>query len=306
MLEHIIKLLSLHRQSSNPTMPLALTFNQITRLLQTAFPPTQYLDQVEVKRSLQELEAQGEVLAGDRNRYCIAPPTVLALDNSDLSCFRFTGDRTYLGIAHQVIEGKPGGEQLNLYPKRYQIHWIKPRLEGAGIRFLSLADSLDDLPQPALPHSSNLLVPWGFDPFQLRQWANGEDIQRYVPKNNTSQNNRWHYPIRENLKNQDLLKLPTGEYLWFQDEQFYELMPDTAILAMFELDRQQECPLKVIWDVAPGRLDLQSVTLPSLYAQRIWRLTEPVEGIYRTRQLRTIEQRSLLEQIMKRLGCVLI
>ena len=306
MLEHIIKLLSQHRQSSQPAMPVALTFNQITRLLQAAFPPDLPLDLAEVKQSLQELEAQGEVLAGDRHRYCIAPPTVLTLDNSDLGCLRFVGDRTYLDRAHRAIESEPRSNRLNLYPKRHHFHWLKARLEQAGIRFLTLADSLDDLPLPVLPQPASLLTPWSLDPFQIKQWANGEDIQRYVPLVHSPQKDRWRYPIRENLQNQDLLKLPTGEYLWFQDEQFYELMPDIAILTMFALDRQQGCPLKIHWDAAPGRLNLQGVTLPSIYAQRIWRLSEPVEEVYCTRQLRTAEQRPLLEQMMKRLGCVLV
>jgi hypothetical protein len=259
-----------------------------------------------VQQILRELEARGEILAGDRNRYCMAPPIALALDEDNLTSLLFTGDRAYLTLAHQVLESQPNHQDpLVLRPKVHRFHWIKSRLSQVGVRLLTIADSLDDLPRPQKPSKAVLRSPWLRDPFEIKSWANGGDIQRYAPSN-APQADRWRYPMRETLQNQDLLLLPTGESLWFEDGNFYELEPDTAILAMFQLDKERGYPLKIIWDEALGRLNLQGVILPSAYARRIWRLSEPVEEEYRTRRTREPSKRPLIKETLKRLGCTLI
>lgn len=306
MLEKIILLLSQHRYPVNSAMPSPLTVNQITTLLNSAASPQEVLELKTVQQILRELEARGEILAGDRNRYCMAPPMALALDEENLTSLLFTGDRAYLTLAHQVLESQPNNQDpLILRPKVHRFNWIKSRLSQVGVRMLTIAHSLDDLPRPQKPSKAFLRSPWLRDPFEIKSWANGGAIQRYVPSN-APQADRWCYPIRETLQNEDLLLLPTGEFLWFEDGNFYELEPDTAILAIFQLDKERGYPLKIIWDEALGILNLQGAILPSAYARRIWRLSEPVEGEYRTRRAREPSKRPLIKETLKRLGCTLI
>ena len=140
----IILLLSNHRQSSNQEMPLALNKHQIVSLIGASISPneSQELLVTQIEAALDELQAQGEILAGSRNRYCMAPPTVLAVDNEDLTGLKFRGDRAYLTLAHQALNSPPERQQnpLLLYPQIQRFHWIKDRLSQVRVRFLTAAD----------------------------------------------------------------------------------------------------------------------------------------------------------------------
>ena len=75
----IINLLSNHRDPNDQNRPSTLNKTQIIRLLRESISPDRELSnlQEEICQVLQELEAQGEILASKGNYYCIAPPTLV-------------------------------------------------------------------------------------------------------------------------------------------------------------------------------------------------------------------------------------
>ncbi|WP_339376393.1 hypothetical protein [Calothrix sp. NIES-2098] len=261
--------------------------------------------QSQVEEALSELQAQGEIYAGVRNRYCIAPPTSLALDKDNLTGLRFRGDRTYLPLAHQVLKTEQSHDNLSIRPNIRGFYQIKNRLNQAGIRLLTVADSIEHLPYPSQPSKAVLRSRWSENPFLANNGQGQGSIQQYLPSCDTPQKNRWIPLNYHQLQDKSLLQLPTGEYLWFQDQAFYELEPDTAMLAMFYQDQETGYPLKIHWDKPQGRLNLQGTSLPSAYAQLLWRLSEPDSERYRTRLIQPLHH-PLVETIFQRLGSLLV
>ena len=72
---------------------------------------------------------------------------------------------------------------------------------------------------------------------------------------------------------------------------------------MFQLDQGAKIPIP--WDDVPGRLNLQGISLPSRYAQLLWRLSQPNADSPRTR-LFAIANRPIAREAMLRLGCTLV
>jgi hypothetical protein len=298
----IIKLLSNHRNPNNLAIPTTLNKSQIILLIRSSLPPNQSQNnlQNEIQKTLWELEAQGEILSGGRNRYCMAPPTVLTLERENLNELIFRGDRAYLSLAHQVLKTEQNLDTVDLRPKITQFERITTELNRVNIRFLTITDSVKHLPRPQKPSKTILRSPWQDNPFER------ETIFQYVPKSKTSQKERWTTVTHEQLSDSILLKLSsTEEYIWFQDKQFYELEPDTALLAMFYLDKEMECPIQVEWDSSVGKLNLQGVILPNAYARWLWQLSQPDTERYRTRCIKPINY-PLVERAFQRLGVQLV
>ncbi|KYC41677.1 hypothetical protein WA1_16690 [Scytonema hofmannii PCC 7110] len=314
--DKIILLLSNHRQPNNPTIPMTLTKQQIVSLLRSSGSPNSMqersplaqavpgLSQTEIQQALTELQARGEVYAGIRNRYCMTPPTVLTQSKDNPTGLRFRGDRAYLPLAHQALKTEQSRDDSSLHPKIHGFDRINTCLNQVGIRLITVADSIEYLPPPCQPSKAILRSPWLENPFQVKNWSD-RTIQQYVPRRDTSQKKRWTPLSYHQLQDKALLQLPTGEYLWFQDQTFYELEPDTAILAMFDKDRETDNPLKIPWDIQPGRLNLQGTILPSLYAQLLWRLSEPDSERYRHRLFEN-QNHPFVEIVFQRLGCILV
>lgn len=306
-IQTITFLLSKHRHPTNSAIPTTLTKQQIVSLVRSSLSPNQPLDELEdeIQTTLMELQAQGEVLAGTGNRYCIAPPTLLALERDNLTGLLFRGDRAYLALAHQVLKTGQSKDELTIRPKVYGFNRIRDCLKQVGIRLLTVADSINYLPDPRQPSKAVLRSPWPDNPFTISNWPNEGTIQQYIPQQNTSQRQRWKSLNYEKLQERTLLKLPTGEYLWFVDRVFYELDPDVAILAMFYKDVEMKCPLTIQWDEPQGKLNLSGVILPHLYAQCFWHLSKPDKERYRTRHFLPTYW-PLVKKTFERLGCVLV
>ncbi|KAB8313913.1 hypothetical protein SD81_040840 [Tolypothrix campylonemoides VB511288] len=305
--DKITLLLSNHRHPDNPAIPMTLSKHQIITLLRSNLSPNESQEQLqtEIQEALSELQAQGEIYAGMRNRYCITPPTVLALDRDNLSGLRFRGDRAYLPLTHQVLKTEQSNDNLSIRPKIGGFNQIKNRLSQAGIRLVTVADSIEYLPYPRQPTQAILRSPWLENPFSISNWQSKGSIHQYVPRRDTPQKSRWVPLNYQQLQDKTLLQLPTGEYLWFQNRAFYELEPDTAMLAVFYQDKETGYPLKIQWDKPQGRLNLQGTSLPSVYAQLLWRLSEPDSERYRTRLIQSINH-PIVETIFQRLGCILV
>ncbi|MBD2012431.1 hypothetical protein H6F96_00165 [Microcoleus sp. FACHB-53] len=303
--EKITLLLSSHRHPSNPAMPLALTRYQIVSLLRSSLSPNEEQQDFEAKvlDALHELQAQGEILAGTRNCYCMAPPSLVLAEQENLTGLLFRGDRAYLHLAHQALHTQQNSHNpLQLDVEVQHLHRMKECLSKVGIRLLTVDDSVERLPSPRKP-KSELRSPWSADPFSIN-WEKGKSVRRYIP-GDAVQKDRWQECHHKSLKNQDLLKIPTGEYLWFEEPHFYELEPDVAILAMFERDKETGFPIKIPWDKAQGKLNLQGIILQSAYARWLWALSKPDSDHYRTRYFQPAN-RHLVEAAFNRLGCVLV
>ena len=302
-LNQIISLLSNHRNSDRPDFPVTLSKTQIISLVGANLSPNHPQDNITttINETLRELEARGEINAGRGNRYCIALPTVLAPTKDNLTKLIFRGDRAYLPLAHKVLktEQEPTERLIRININSFEL--IKNKLSQAGITLLTVEQSIESLPLPELPPKAILRSPYSLDPFENK-------VQQYLPQNNFhTQSQRWQEITKSHLKgtNKSLLKLATGEYLWFEDSKFYELEQDRATLTMFGLDKEKNHPLQIHWDKPEGKLNLQGVSLPSAYARWLWSLSKPVENSYRTRYIKP-ENRPLVESAFNRLGCLLV
>ena len=93
-LTQIISLLSNHRNSDRFEIPITLSRTQIISLIGASLPLNIFQNNItaEIAENLRELEAEGEINVGSRNRYCIAPPTVLAQAENNLTGLLFKGD----------------------------------------------------------------------------------------------------------------------------------------------------------------------------------------------------------------------
>lgn len=301
--EQIIKLLSNHRQQHRPEQPQLLTFQTIVTLVQQSLPPQEEDISPQIDAELRELQAQGEILAGTGKKYCMALPIVLAESETDLTGLLFRGDRAYLLLAHQVLKTGQASAKLHLHPKISGFQRIKNRLKEVGIRLLTAEMIVDHLPIAELPKPCMLQGSESHNPFETFIWT--DSILQYLPQQGKQQSERWCEVIQTDLAECTLLKLPTREFIWFEANKFYELAPDAAVLAMFQLDRSASLPISIPWDEAPGRLNLQGVNLPSSHAQLLWRLSDPETDVYRTRLFSPIN-RPIAREVLQHLGCVLV
>jgi hypothetical protein len=292
----IVTILSNHRSPIDQSKPLTLTKKQILSLLESSLSPDYPQNKLsqELESSLRELEAKGEIYAGVGNRFCIAHPTVLYEEAL------FIGDRAYLSLAHQVL-GNPVTEPNKLVFPDLDFEILQQRLLERGISLITIEQSLQYLPEPSLPLIQMLR---GYEveaPFVNPDYAG---ILHYVSQWG-EQSDRWREPSRSTIRNPDLLRLPTSEYLWYEQGIFYQLEKDAAILAMFRLDREVGQPIKILWDSDRGHLDLKNVNLPSSYAQCLWRLSSPTDNDHRERYVEP-NRRNYIEEILRRLGCQIV
>jgi hypothetical protein len=300
MNEIILKILSEQRNPKSLTSPLSLNKTQILTLIRDSIPPNRPLDTLanEVHESLQELEARGEILAGARNRYCIAPPAVVSIDGDAENQFHFRGDRAYLFLAHKTLETEQNSEAIELYPK-VDIMRIKQLLNESGIRFFTLEESLHYLPTPYQLLSNNLRS------LRSEEYIDFDTTLIYIPSPNIPQRERWRKFDRSLLTGESLLRLKTGEYLWYQNKQYYELETDTGVLIMYYLDRIRKYPLEISCNRSLGKLYLRGIFLPRAYYQLILQLSKPDGEITRTRCLE-FANFPLIEKALEKLGCILV
>jgi hypothetical protein len=296
ILEKVIILLSNHRLPIDPARPLSLAKRQILSILVSSLSPEYPENRLlqELETTLRELEAKGEIYAGMGNRFCIAQPTVLYEEQL------FCGDRAYLPVAHQLL-GNAATDSTSLNFGEVTFDVLKDKLASRGISLIKIEQSLQHLLESCCPSAYMLRGYEIEDPFLNPDY---DGILHYAPRI-AEQSDRWLEPSRANLRNPDLLKLPTGEYLWHEQGVFYQIDKDTAVLAMFQLDSEVGQPINVVWDCDLGILDLRNLTLPSSYAQQLWRISSPEQQGNRVRYFQP-NYRKQVVQIFQRLGCRLL
>lgn len=292
----IVTILSEHRSPIDKSKPLTLTKKQILSLIESSLSPDYPQNKLikELESSLRELAAKGEIYTGGGNRFCMAHPTVLYEEAL------FIGDRAYLPLAHQAL-GNTVTETNKLVFPDLDFEVIQQKFSERGISLTTIEQSLQHLPAPSLPLTTMLRGYDVEDSFVNPDYAG---ILHYVPQWG-EQSDRWREPSRSTIRNPDLLRLPTGEYLWHERGTFYQLEKDAAILAMFKLDRESGQPIKIVWDSDRGHLDLKNVNLPSSYAQCLWRLSNPTDTDNRDRYVEPNRRRQI-EGILRKLGCQII
>ncbi len=297
----ITTLLSNQRQPQQLSQPLALTQRQILNSLHHAVLSDASNWQVEVQRGLDELQAQGEIVLGAGKRYCMAPPILLSIDNVDVSSLRFQGDRAYLPWVHQLLKTDQSRDEVCLRLKGQNFQQLQEKLRSSGIRIATLADSLQALPKPQRPIFLR-------NPLENSPFAEHSEIEIYVPEALKNQSERWQVRSQYSVKPwpaESILRVPDGAYLWLREGEFHELDPEVAVLAMFAQDSAAGQPLPIEWDEQPGRLNLQGVILPYVYARWLWRLSEADPNHYRTRLILP-QYRPRVKQSLSRLGCQLV
>ncbi|MBD1916254.1 MULTISPECIES: hypothetical protein [Cyanophyceae] len=308
--QDIIQLLSHHRVPGRLHLPQALTCYQLLGLLRATVPPSALANALSPSRldqALHNLEAQGEVLLGVGKRVCMAQPTVYTSDEESVTGIQFLGDRAYLRLAHQALQtGQPVTQTL-LRPKNKRLEWIQTQLGASNIGCHTPDQLVSQLPTPQLPANWQLREQHRSDnPFFTYQGF--ESILGYRPEPGR-QCDRWQPIIGlehlGSIASLRLLKTPEGEFLWFQDGQFFGITPDTAYLAMFELDLQINQPLQIALDEKPGLLDLRDTFFPKAYAQLIWRLSKPSPDHNRIRYV-DAQNQPRVKAALERLGCVLV
>ena len=310
--QDIIQLLSHHRAPGRPHLPQTLTRSQLLGLLRVTMPPSapaNALSPSHLDQALHSLEAQGEVLLGIGKRVGMAKPTVYVDGQDMIRGVQFLGDRAYLRLAHQALQTGQSVTQTQLRPKNKRFEWIQTQLKTSNIVCCTPDQLVNQLRKPQLPDTWQLKVK---DQYQIANlfftYQGVENILGYCPES-AKQGDRWQAIIGldhlSSIASLNLLKTPEGEFLWLQDGQFFEITPDTAYLAMFELDQQAQQPLQIALDEQPGRIDLQHTFLPKAYAQLIWRLSNPSPEHNRIRYVNAQNQ-PRVKAALERLGCVLV
>ena len=302
-LDAIIQILSNHRHPHDGNLPQALTRSQLTHLLKNC---PNLLNQTfpthHIHNLLTELTARGEILAGIGRRYCMAPPTVLAPEDTIVNGIRFQGDRAYLSLAHQILETDQNYDEVLMRPKLHRWQSVQERLAHVGVRAMTFTQQINHLPKLRQLSQPELRSPWPDAPFCSTQAK--QTIWHYVPQAYANQSERWQR-IETKPTADSLMRLHSGDYLWYDTQVFYELEPDTALLTAFWLDQEHKLPLKLPWDSSKGLLDLSQARLPSTYARQVWALSDAASDHYRTRYIAPVN-RPLVVEILQQLGCQLV
>jgi hypothetical protein len=307
----IINLLSNHRDPNNQSRSSTLNKTQIIRLLRESISPDRQLLslQEEICQTLQELEAQSEILASKGNYYCIAPPTLLANSREDVAGVRFRGDRAYLSVAHECLNSRnQNRDEVKIHPRIRRFDRIQAKLDPIGIRLLTAEDLIHRLPSPQKPPKYVLRCPTTLPD------SSNSGLFSYEPLPHIPQENRWQPVIVSQvstLAERSLLKLSkdrhyqNDRYFWYEGGEVYDLDRDVAVLAMFDKDRETNSPLTVIWHTSEGKLDLGDIYLPLAYIRYLWQLSGEAEQNSRIRSV-PAASRSLIEPAFQRLGCLLV
>lgn len=307
---NIITLLSNHRDPDKPHQPKALSKVKIIQILTESVSPNLEISNVrtEILQHLQDLEAQGEIISDRKNRYyCIAPPTVLANSREDIRGLLFRGDRSYLRFAHELFEIDNDREPNRIIQRRFRkFDRLQKKLYSIGIRLLTPEHLIEHLPLPQYPPKYILRCP-----IPKLEVPDGHKFFIYQAQPKTLQENRWQsLGVGASVADSSLVKITQDKYsskdryFWREGDEWYELDRETAILAMFQKDREQNAPLRVSWHTSEGRIDLRDIYLPPSYIKCLWQLC----GATDTYRLRCVDPqfRPIIAPLFEKLGCQLV
>jgi hypothetical protein len=308
--DKIITLLSNSRDPEKPHRPATLSKYRIAKFIQASTSPNRNPSALteDIAKSLQMLEAKGEILAGKRSCFCVAPPTLIAISKGNITGLIFRGDRAYLSLAHNLLGTNQNSDEVRINPMIRKFERIQKKLLSSEIRLLTAEDLTHYLPTPQDIPKYLLRCPADFPDVIDGQFF------IYNPISYTTQESRWQTLIvhhKSDLADRSLIKLSRKGYCYQNDQYFYlkgneiyELDKETAILAMFHRDLENNAPLMVSWDSFKGKLDLRDVYLPPSYLKCLWQLCRETET-YRVYSVYP-SSKPLVESALRKLGCQLI
>lgn len=301
----IVQLLSNHRRVERAVMPQALSMTQILNLLRANLDPNLPSENLatQVQADLRMLQAEGEILYASGNRYCMSPPTLLAPGRDNLVGLRFRGDRAFLSLAHEILKTNQSYQDLQLRPKIQKFDQLRSRLYKVGINIVTTDDLVHHLPPVQKPQRFALQGHERIVSDTDRQsWVEQGEVKQYVP-NWQEQSQRWQPVTNTNFESEALLRLSKDDYVWFEHDTFYDIDTNTAINAMFYLDREHRHPLQIVWlGDNMNQLDLQGIQLPTAHARLIWHLSKANTEKNRIRYV-TPANRPFVEAVLRNLGC---
>jgi hypothetical protein len=303
----VITLLSNHRHSQNASRPATLSKIKLTNLLRRSTSPDNDIAifEKEVYESLEKLEAEGEIFQGERNHYCIAPPTLLSDSLDYVTWLIFKGDRSYLPLIHEQLKTGQDCNKVNLSPKIKKFDSIQAKLTSIGINLLTCENLAEHLRDPQEPPNYSLRCSTEFPCFDEGQ------LSQYFPRPHTLQSDRWQIVDSESMPvDRRIIKLSlqhckwSDRYFWWNGNELYELEKEVAILAMFQQDSENDASLRVTWDTSEGKLDLSDIYLPPSYQRYLWQISKETET-YRVRSV-PVGFRPLVDSALRKLGCQLL
>ncbi len=296
--EELIDILSRHRAEADRYRPRPVPLRSLCLLLQLERGPGRKPPQEEeIHDALKELVARGEVTNGPRQCFSAARPAVV-FDGEGFGEARFLGDRAYLAAVHRQLETDQEVSEPRIRSRLPPVR-ARERLDNIGVPLQSWSELIEVLPQPELPTDLALRDGhWDHDPFHLF-----DRIAQYVPTIGATQVKRWIDLHPREKPRSALLQLPDRTLLWQVQMKYFCLGQETALLAMFELDRLACCPLSVPWHESSGTLDLQKVVLPAAHARLLWALSDHHPELWRTRVVRP-RNRALVRAILNSLGLI--
>lgn len=306
--QEILLLLSQQRQPEQPAKPASVSRTKILSLLRDWLDPNEDVEQLpkQMNQALHGLWIKDEILKAVGNRYCVAPPALLASSATEVNGLQFRGDRAYLTLAHETLKTSQSVAQELLRPKSRNFDSIKMKLQRVGIRLMTIREVIEKLPKPRKPQVFLLQgCKQSITDAELQGWIRQQQLSQYIPSP-AEQDGRWRSPKHKLTASEALLKHAPNDYLWLEAGEFYHLDRDTAVLSMFFLDRQHQQPIRIVWQgMEHNRLNLSGIELPYAHAQLLWQLSEAVPDQRRVRIVRP-GNRTFVQAIFEHLGCDLI
>lgn len=300
-LEVLPLLLSNYRQSDRPDRPACVTYCELKTVTVASLPPFlvgRSLGQT-LQESLQELVAQGEVWPGAGDCYRMTPATVVYQAQAGEGRLLFRGDRAFLPLAHRVLATGQPETDLVLRSRLRGPRHLKSHLAKVNIGFYEVPPDPARLPAPRLPEVNRLRSPRPTPRLTAAAVPSVlGGLEWYCPNDEPGQT--WRATPEEDTA---LLRVETGEYLWFEAGQLYDLDPEEASLALFALDRAAGCPLSLAWPAAEP-LDLRHVLLPPSYTFWLWHNSQADRQSPRLRRV-AAGDRSRVETALRQLGILL-
>jgi hypothetical protein len=149
----VITLLSNHRHPQNVRQPATLSKAKLTNLIKRRTSPNDDMLSLgeEIAKTLEKLEAEGEIFQGAKHHYCIASPTLLSNSQDDVTWLIFKGDRAYLPLVHEQLKTGQNCSEIKLSPKIRKFDRIRAKLAPIGIRLLTSENLMEHLRSPQEP-----------------------------------------------------------------------------------------------------------------------------------------------------------
>jgi hypothetical protein len=319
----IIHILSSNRREDQPEICQALTIRQIRNQILEALPPTQKEKDTEIilkhiDEQVRALVIEFEILpTGSTERsFCMAAPSLIVTKENPLNA-KYVGDRMYLNAAITRLKTDFYSDET-FYGISEPISRAREILEEIGISLQTEEMLLETVVEPRYPTDLEISVA---EKISLKDINSSAEI--YVPIRDDFMENRWQRLDRNTPSSQVMLyraklKLFMKEelirvYLWKRNNDFFRLKTDQGLLAMYNIDIEQNLPRLINLDNHISEAEISE--MPSDYRRLVRRYTVESENQVtaqsagenkgwnqRQRRIRPKYRRLIEELLEKKLG----